>query len=242
MNERLIQADRSVIVAADVDFRDLASLVKETSSIPGIGGYKVGAALGLEVGLGRVVNDIRGLDRVGFPRLPIIYDHQKAATDIPDTATQILGVCKRAGVDAVILFPHAGPATQERWTKTAQDLGLHVLVGLHMTHPQFLDSEGGYIADQAPKSAFELAVKMEVRNFVVPGTKTEFVSAYKDLLDGLLGKNKFDLYAPGFISQGGDISEIARVAGDRWHAIVGSAIYKAKNVREAAERVTSQIR
>jgi hypothetical protein len=140
---------------------------------------------------------------------------------------QFAKMLKRAGVDAAILFPHSGPATQWEWTKACQGEGLRILVGLAMTHSQFLVSEGGYISDDAPVRAFELACAQGVTDFVVPGTKLAWVTKLRGVLDEKLGHGEYDLYAPGFISQGGDISECARAAGLRFHAIVGSALYKA---------------
>lgn len=139
--------------------------------------------------------------------------------------------------DAVILFPFAGPATQFAWTKACQDAGLRVLIGGVMTHPQFLVSEGGYIADEAPERIFRAACRQGVTDFVVPGSKLKWVKDLRALLVERLGENGFTLYAPGFITQGGDISECGKAAGERFHPIVGSAIYGQKTqaaMREAA--------
>lgn len=152
-----------------------------------------------------------------------------------------------ADVQAAILFPFAGPATQKAWTEACQSIGAHqdeginVLIGGHMTHDKFLASEGGYIADDAPERIYRLAAEMGIRDFVVPGNKVEFVTKYRELLESILGEGQFCLYAPGFVSQGGDISETGRAAGRKWHAIVGSAIYKAEDPTAAAQKMVSQI-
>ncbi len=52
---------------------------------------------------------------------PIIYDHQKAGTDIPDTGRNFARVVKKAGVDTVIFFPQAGPETARAWIYHALD-------------------------------------------------------------------------------------------------------------------------
>lgn len=236
MTERLIPRDRSIIVAADVNLSELQSLIKATYDVEGIGGYKIGFGLGL-----RSLKMVTSLVRE-TTNLPIIYDHQKAGNDIPTMGTELVDVCKEAGINAIILFPFAGPTTQEAWTKAAQDAGLTVLVGGHMTHEKFLASEGGYIADDAPERIYSLGANLGVRDFVVPGNKIDFVQRYRQLLEEVLGPDNFDLYAPGFITQGGSISETAQVAGNKWHAIVGSGIYKAEDMRKAAEKFTAQIR
>lgn len=236
MAERIIGFDRSVIVAADVEVSKLSKLVEETCVVEGIGGYKVGLSLALEEGLARVVSTIKD-----HTNLPVIYDHQKAGNDIPAMGAEFARVCKKSGVDAVILFPFAGEATERDWIKACQDKGLEVLVGAHMTQPKFLWSEGGSLADEAPERIFTIAVQEGVTDFVVPGNKVEFVDHYRTLFENILGKDIFTLYAPGFITQGGEISDFAKAAGNKWHAIVGGAIYKAVNMHKAAEQMTRQI-
>ncbi len=237
---RLIMQQKSVIPACDVaSLEKLKDLVIATSGVPGVGGYKVGLELAIPFGLSRVVNVIRKRSH-----LPVIYDHQKGGTDIPELGTKFAKAVQSSGADAVILFPFGGAATEREWIKACQSAGLVVLVGGHMTQPEFIENEGGFIADFGPRRIYQIAAKLGITDFVVPGNKADFVLEYRHLLEGILGVNNFTLYAPGFISQGGDISETGKIAGDNWHAIVGSAIYKEEgieNMRQAALKVTSQI-
>lgn len=235
--ERLIPRDKSVVVAADVEAGMLSELVKKTCLIEGIGGYKIGLELALEQGLPRTVGVVK--EHTG---LPVIYDHQKAGNDIPDMGTKFAAVCRKAGIDAVILFPFASAKTERDWIKACQDQELGVLVGGHMTQPEFLANEGGFISVDAPDRIYTIAGQQGVRDFVVPGNKVEFVAHYRQLLEEVLGADNFRLYAPGFITQKGEISEFAKVAGAHWHAIVGGAIYKAIDITAAAEQMTAQIR
>lgn len=238
--QKLIERQKSVIPACDVsEINKLECLVLATAKVPGIGAYKVGLELVIPFGLGRVVRTIRI-----HSDLPIIYDHQKGGTDIPDLGPKFAKAVKMFGADAVIIFPFGGAATEEKWIEACQKEKLVVLVGGHMTQPKFLENEGGFIANSGPEEIYKLAAKSGVTNFVVPGNKTDFVLKYRQLLEGILGVGNFTLYAPGFISQGGDISETGKVAGDNWHAIVGGAIYGQEGVekmQEAALTVTSQI-
>lgn len=233
----LIALRRSVIPACDVsDLDTFEKVVRETSDVPGIGGYKVGLELANPYGLIEVVKRARE-----YTNLPVIYDHQKAGNDIPDMGAKFAEGLRKAGVEAAILFPFSSPVTQREWTKACQEAGLTVLVGGHMTHKEFLESEGGYIADSAPRRIYTLAAEMGVRDFVVPGNKVEFVNTYRQLLEEAVGKGNFTLYAPGFITQGGDIAETGQVAGDSWHAIVGSGIYKAPDMKQAAYQAVSKL-
>ena len=208
--------------------------------VTGIGGFKLGLTLAMQ-DLSAAVSAVR--QSLG-PNFPVIYDHQKAGNDIPDMGKQFAEVLKKSGVDVAILFPFAGPATQEAWTKSCFNAGLQVLTGGVMTHSRFLVSEGGYIADESVERIYRLACKLGVKGFVVPGNKINWVNKIRSVLVEELGENNFVLYAPGFITQKGDISECGQAAGNEWHAIVGSAIYKQptrEEQRQAALTVTSQI-
>jgi len=229
---------RSIIPACDVDtLGRLDALVEATCKVGGLGAYKVdgvGSCV-LRDGLMAAVDVVRN-----NTELPIIFDLQKAGTDIPE-----MGVKFASGLDglvqAAILFPFTGPVTQEAWTKALQEKGIAVIVGGEMTHPGFNHAEGGYIAADASKRMFEKAVELGVRDFVVPGNKPAVVAACRELLEGLLGDEPFDLYAPGFIKQGGVISEAGQVAGDRFHGIIGRGIYEAEDMNAAAVEHCSQI-
>ena len=237
MNGRMINRDRAVIVAADVTtIAELENLVAQTCDVEGIEGYKIGLALGLTYGIEKVVTTIRD-----YTNLPVIYDHQKAATDVPEMGPTFAKVVADSGVDAAILFPFGGGLTERTWIEACRNAELVVLVGGHMTQKEFLESEGGFIADGAPERIYAQAANRGITNFVVPGNKVEFVKKYRRLLEDILGTNNFALWAPGFISQKGKITEFAKEAGPTWRAIVGSAIYKAENINEAAKMIVADI-
>lgn len=231
----LISIPRSIIPSCDVsNMGDYENLIKQTYDIPGIGGYKVGLELTILYGLKALVDIARE-----YTPLPVIYDHQKGGTDIPELGIKFAKVCRSTGVHAVILFPFGGMATEIDWIKACHGEGVAVIVGGHMTQREFLQSEGGFIANDGPMRIYEIAVKAGISDFVVPGNKPELILKYRELFDRL--GNSPTLYAPGFVAQGGVISECGKVAGNRWHAIVGSGIYKAKDIREAARTMTKQL-
>lgn len=231
---RIIKRDRSIIPACDVDLPRFEHIVRETSKIPEIGAYKISAALALEVGLPRVVDVARK-----YTDKPLIYDHQKAGTDIPDTGKAFTATIKRCGIDALIIFPFAGPATQTAWIQSAHEVNLPIIVGAHMTHERFLASQGGYINDAAIETILNIAVSHRIADYVVPGNQPAVIERLKRLLSS----SSVDLtfYAPGFIAQGGGISEAAAVAGPRWHAIVGRAIYEAQDIGVAARDLAAAL-
>lgn len=222
MSNRLIASPRSLIIAADVSgAAACADLGKSLRGVAGISAFKMGIECGLD-GLG---SSIDALLREYQADTLFVYDHQKAGNDIPDMGPKFAAKVKQAGCDAAILFPFAGPKTQEKWIKSCQDAGLHVLVGGVMTHENFLVSEGGYIDDAAPERIFRLAVDLGVTDFVVPGTKPQWVRRLREVIEEQLLIGSYDLYAPGFVTQGGDLTECGELAGSRFHPIVGSGIY-----------------
>lgn len=263
---RIIERDRSIIPACDIPPEVFEDLLKATGDLEGIGGYKLGFKLGLKC-LAEMVRTARdNTDK------PIIYDHQKGATDIPDMGPKFMDEMLEAGVNAVILFPQAGPVTEYEWILAAQKAGLGVIVGGEMTHPRFLQGDyssgkgkdyteifrklglgrdlTGFIRPDAPKDIYELAARMVVTDFVVPGTKPASIRKYRALIEEDVGVPEPAFYSPGLVAQGGEISEGARAAGKRFHGIVGRGLYWdsegkrylcREEIRDNAWKLTSQL-
>lgn len=228
----IIKIKKSIIPSCDVDsLEKLGKLVKATCSVKGVGAYKIGFELVIPYGIERVVKTIRK-----STKLPIIYDHQKAGTDIPDMGLKFMNACRL--VDAVILFPQAGPETEAAWIKAAQKAGMKVIIGGEMTHQAYLKEAGGFIDDNAPKRMYEIAASMGVADFVIPGNKPEKALDYVDLIRKKIKNPVF--YSPGLVAQGGSISDFAKKL-DSWHAIVGRAIYGAKDMGKACEELAKSL-
>lgn len=230
----IIKQNKSIIPACDCDVERYERLVKEVSPLPGIGGFKIGFALSLSIGLPRAVEIARR-----YTEKPLIYDHQKAGTDIPDTGRVFASVCREAGIDAVILFPQAGPETERAWIDYARNEDLGVIVGGLMTHKKYVRSEGGYIADDAVIEMYEKAAGLGINDYVVPGNNPEAIRKIRAMLTREHAHPIF--YSPGFVAQGGSIADAARAAGDHYHAFVGRAIYEASDMRAAAEILCSKL-
>ena len=110
-----------------------------------------------------------------------------------------------------------------------------------MFQKTYKDAIGGY------KVGFELGltyglprvVELGVSDFVVPGNRPEDIGIIRKTLEQRGVSPTF--YAPGFVAQGGSISDATKVAGNNWHAIVGRRIYKAEDIKKAALEHTSQL-
>lgn len=226
----IIAQPKSIIPACDCDAERFERLVRETAGVAGVGGFKLGFALALSVGLPRAVEIARR-----YTEKPLIYDHQKAGTDIPDTGKAFAQICRAAGIDAVILFPQAGPETERAWIDFARGEDLEVIVGGLMTHKRYVRSEGGYIADEAVVEMYERAANLGVNDYVVPGNNPEAIRKIRAMLEREHSHPVF--YSPGFVAQGGTLSEAVAAAGEHYHAIVGRAILGAPDMRKAAEEL-----
>ncbi len=204
-----------LIPAMDVtslsEARRIAAAVGEH---PFVHGFKLGFSLGLGFGLPAAVAAIRE-----HSSKPIIYDHQKAATDIPATGALFARVMAQAGIDEVILFPQAGPETLRAWVAALHDQGRKVIVGGAMTHPAYLAAEGGFLQDDAPARMYGVAAQAGVRAFVVPLTKPEVALASMRAA-GIGAESEF--YSPGYGKQGGDPSRFDFI--QRHHIIVGRSL------------------
>ncbi len=230
----IIAQPRSIIPACDVDAERYEQMVKATADVPGIGAYKLGFVLALSIGLPRAVEIARK-----YTDKPLIYDHQKAGTDIPETGEAFANVCRNAGIDAVIFFPQAGPETERAWIDFARNENLGVIVGGLMTHKKYVRSESGFIADEAIVEMYETAANLGINDYVVPGNNPVAIRKIRAMLEREHAHPVF--YSPGFVAQGGAISEAAQAAGDHYHAIVGRGIYNAPDMRLAAEELCAHL-
>lgn len=228
----IIELDRSLIPACDVQtLEQLEKIARVAKEFPQVQAYKIGASLGLRYGLPMVVDAILSID----PSAITIYDHQKAGTDIQETAEGFAAIMVYADIDAAIIFPMAGPATQAAYIEKLQERGIGVICGGEMTHSSYKESEGGYITDDAPERMYGLAAELGVEDFVVPGNKANSIQQYRKLIEerGIVPT----FYSPGLITQGGDITKAGQAAGKHWHAICGRAVYN-PNSRNNLDDVT----
>ena len=227
----LFKGNYGIIPACDVqDITSLVNVIKDTRSLGFIQGYKLGIKIIAFEGAKKVIKAIRELTD-----LPIIYDHQKYGTDIPElSGGDIVDGFKKMGFDGLIIFPFAGINTLRAIIEGCERTDLLPIVGGEMTHPGFLVSEGGYIADDAPTRIYLDAAHLGVDTFVVPGTKIDKIKEYAVLIGDMVPNPRFMFPGIGK-GQGGDIAEAFKAAFPySCSAIVGRGIYAAKDISAAA--------
>lgn len=217
-----------------LDTADLEAALRLTCRVAGrasVYGFKLGFALGLGHGLPETVRRIRE-----WTDKPLIYDHQKAATDIPDTGALFADVLKAAGIDEAILFPHTGPHVLAAWTHALQERQIKVIVGAAMTHPAYLVSEGGFIADSSAVAICRQAAGLGVSAFVVPLTKPDLVAK---LAVGVPFTARQEFYSPGFGAQKGDPAQFPMLA--RHYLIMGRSLFAAEDPAKELAKIEKQL-
>ena len=239
MVQPIIPAEKSLIVAMDVDGAWFYDLVAALELVENIGAVKFGF-FQLNIGIESCIEIVR----CTLGNVPIIFEHQKIGSGVTEAGSKFAKTLKRAGVDAVIIYPFTGPTIQRDWTKSLQDEGLTVFLGGVMTHANFLASEGGYVADEAVLKIYALAIEQGVEHFLVPGNKLPWVKQIKTLLDHEIGPDNYLLCGNGFLRQGGDLLRCMELVDNKLHAIIGSAIYENRNIedmRKAAVLLSNQL-
>ncbi len=254
----ILELDRTIIPACDVDFETYKEIVNAVKDVDKVRAVKLGFALGYE--------DQNLKTAVQYAKdngLRVIFDHQKAGTDIHvSTPQKFMDLMYNKGVNAVILFPESGPVVQYEWTNAAKERGLGVIIGAEMTHPRFLEGDfsngkkdnqnytqifkdlgfkddlTGYIRTDAIEDILKLALRMGIRDFVMPGNKPDRIKYFREMV---LEDVPISIYSPGLIAQGGDLKEGAKAAGKSFHGIVGRGIFNAKDMKQAAIDLTSKL-
>lgn len=225
----MFEKEHGIIVACDVEFEKLHEILENTYSIEGIVGYKIGANLAIEYGLKNVVKEIK---KYG---LPVIYDHQKAGTDIPRMAEPFSKACKNSGISGVIIFPQAGPESEVAFIEAIRKNGMVPMVGGEMTHQAYLVEDGGFIRDDAPAAMYDIAAKNGVEYFILPGNKIEAIKKYHLQIVSTINEPKYCM--PGIGRQGGSIENVFSILrGYSAYAIIGSSIYEADDIEKAAKK------
>lgn len=220
-----------LIPALDCSLEEAVAIARAVGQHDFVYGFKVGFGLGLSHGLPTVVRALKE-----HTDKPVIYDHQKAATDIPATGGLFADTLAKAGIDEAILFPQAGPATLAAWAKALKERELEVIVGGVMTHEKYLVSEGGWLSDDVGSRIFAQALEAGVRRFVVPLTKPE--AARDEIVRAGVGAD-CAFYSPGYGRQGGDASAFDFIGTH--YIIVGRALRGAADPSAYADHMRNEL-
>lgn len=224
-----------IVVALDSEkVEDSLRVVEATTGVEGVVGYKLGLTVVLRLGLAGAVAKLRGATD-----LPIVYDHQKAGPDVPDMAVKFCTTCREAGVDALILFPTAGPRAVDGFVGESIRSRLLPIVGGDLPFPDYNAAGGGYVVDNALDLIFDRAVALGADHFVVPGNTPDKLRHHAARLCTRIDLPTF--FVPGIGPLGGTLADAVKAApGCRVFGVVGRAVYAVPDPRKAAQQLVAE--
>jgi orotidine-5'-phosphate decarboxylase len=214
-----------IVISLDVESPEaLKRVLDKTSHLPQVSGFKLGALCSLTLGLAEAVRLVRS-----YTDKQVIYDHQKAGNDIPDITKRLVRLAAESGVAGFIMFPFAGPEVLRAGVEEGHACDLTMIVGAYMTHPFFIEEDGGFVPALLPQKVFDCALGLGVKDFVLPGNRPALAASYARYIEAKVESPAF--WTPGIGRQGGSIASLARAlsSGARLVPIVGSSIYEAQD-------------
>ncbi|MFC0282305.1 orotidine 5'-phosphate decarboxylase / HUMPS family protein [Camelimonas abortus] len=226
-----------VVPALDSDSVErIEEVVRATSGVEGVAGYKIGLSSALRLGLAESVRRLRDLTD-----LPLLYDHQKAGPDMPDMAGTFARLCAEAGVDGLVLFPVAGPTAVRRFTGEARASGLIPVVGGEIPAPDYCVSGGGYLADDALDRIIAEAAGAGADHFVLPARAPGRIARWSGWISARVADPV--VFLTGFGPLGGAIADAfaASAACPRRFAIVGRLVTAAADPADAVRRLYAEM-
>lgn len=226
-----------IVPALDIESHErLEVVVKATSGVEGIAGYKLGLTSVLRFGLKESVRRLQALTD-----LPILYDHQKAGPDMPDMAKKYTAMCAEAGVDGLILFPVAGPTAVDGFVGEAIKASLTPVVGGEIPVPDYGASGGGYMLDDALDRILSRSVERGADHFVLPAHDVAKINRWSGWISGHVKEPV--VFLTGFGSLGGTVEGAfgASQTCARRFAIVGRLITESTDPAGAAAKLYEKI-
>jgi len=226
-----------VVPALDIDSHQQFELVvKSTTKVKGVVGYKLGLTTVMRFGLEESMRRLRDLTD-----LPVLYDHQKAGPDMPDMAKKFTAMCQQAGVDGLILFPVAGPTAVDGFVGEAVKAGIAPVVGGEIPVSDYCVSGGGYMIDDALDRILARAAAAQADHFVLPAHDVTKVKRWCGWISANVANAA--VFLTGFGSLGGTIEGAFAAAGkcERRYAIVGRLITQSSDPGAAATKLYEQM-
>ncbi len=227
-----------IVPALDIESHErLELVVKATTGVEGVAGYKLGLTSVMRFGIKEATKRLRDLTD-----LPIIYDHQKAGPDMPDMAKKYTAICADAGVDGLILFPVAGPTAVDGFVGEAIKANLFPVVGGEIPVPDYGVSGGGYMLDDALDRILARAAAKGADHFVLPAHDPAKIRRWS----AWIAKNVKNpmVFLTGFGSLGGTIEDAFGASQEiaRRFAIVGRLITESPDPAEASAKLFEKMK
>jgi orotidine-5'-phosphate decarboxylase len=224
--KEMFDGQLGIIPSLDVDIKEALMIIDNIKDLKQeVAGLKIGSILAWKYGLTKVVKDIKEICD-----FPIMFDAQKAGTDIPDIVKEQVNLVADANIDAFIASPlGAGSATLEAFIKACFERDVSPIVVIEMTHPYF----DAFLSENASEKVLKQSLDLGVENFVAPANKPAQLKLYKNIAREM--NRSIKIFSPGVVPQGGG-PDSAVEAGTNF-VIVGRSIYQAENPSGEVTRV-----
>lgn len=216
----------AIIVSLDMPLQKASKLVRGLEGVEDkIAAYKVSSLQAMEAGLRATAAELRLSTKI-----PLIYDHQKGCTDVPEIVEQQVKFAAEAGVDSFIGVPHgAGRKSLESFVAACKKFNVLPIVLTEMTHPE----SDSYLHMDYSWKIFQDAIKLGVRHIVAPANKPERLKLIREWIKQS-GKEIY-VTSPGIGQQGGSAREAVQAGTD--YPIIGRQIYQSENPAKEIERI-----
>jgi len=204
-----------IIVALDIDdieeVRRIAEEIKDMKRE--IAGLKIGSLLSWKYSLPKVAEMLKEVCN-----FPLIFDAQKAGTDIPDMVRRQVKMVADSGMNSFIAAPQgAGEVTLAAFVDACNEYQIVPIVVIEMTHPGFY----AFLLKDAAERILEKSIELGVSNFVAPANKPERLKAYKSI--AYKKGKEIRIFSPGVGPQGGSPDAAVEAGVD--FVIIGRSIY-----------------
>ena len=216
----------SIIVSLDLPLQKASKLVRELEKVEGkIAAYKISSLQAMESGLKQAVAELRLATQI-----PLIYDHQKGGTDIPEMVEQQVKLAADAGINSFIGVPQgAGRKSLESFVNACKKNNMLPIILIEMSHPE----SDSYLHSDYSWRIFQDAAKLGVRHIVAPGNKPERLKLIRGWIKDS-GKQIF-ITSPGIGAQGGSAKDAVAAGTD--YPIIGRQIYQSENPANEVEKI-----
>jgi orotidine-5'-phosphate decarboxylase len=230
MGSAIIQRERSLILDCDFGAGLHEVIARDTSDLDCVGGYRIGSKMNLSYGLPKAVEITRK-----YSSKPIIYE--QSGIDTLESGVEFIRALRKAGVDAVIIFPQAGHGDEKAWIEAALERDLGVIIGRPPAHHKCLRSEGGYLMNEAIMKTALNAADSGVRDFAMTGSDPAEIREMRKVLESRGIEPVF--YSQDFLEENGSMTDYAKAAGNRWHEVM--KFYALPDIRKAVLKYASKL-
>lgn len=175
-----------LISISSADLSIIEKVIAGCNKLPYIAGFKINSEVTLINGLKNVVSSVKR-----YTEKPLIYDHQKFGSDMPEIYTESLfDTIKASGVDGLVVFPLSGKKVLEVIVDKCLKIDLLPIVSGDLSYKGYFNDEGGYIYGDTQQRIYLEAASIGVSHFMMSCNRIERIRIYCHELGSIVGQLK----------------------------------------------------